>query len=130
MARNTQPTGWRPQGSISSEPNRHGIGWGVPPRLRVPLAAGVGITLGAPTVMGAIGFSSPSRAGSAAQSAAVASAAATAATSADQNGLQALLDALFPKPAPPPPPAPPPVPPAATEAPRTSLVADVAGSSA
>jgi lipoprotein-anchoring transpeptidase ErfK/SrfK len=104
------------------------MGWGVPPKLRLPLVIGAGITLVASAVVGAVGLSSSAQAGSAAQSAAVASAATTAATSADQNGLQALLDALFPKPAPPAPPAPPPAPPA-PEVPATSLVADVAGSS-
>jgi lipoprotein-anchoring transpeptidase ErfK/SrfK len=103
------------------------MGWSVPPRLRLPLAIGAGITLVASAVVGAVGLSSSAQAGSAAQSAAVASAATTAATSADQNGLQALLDALFPPPAPPAPPAPPPAPP--PEAPGTSLVADVLGSS-
>src|SRR6267143_1560867 len=101
MARNTEPTGWRPQSSFAAEPGRHGMGWSVPPRLRLPLVIGVGITVVASTVIGAIGLSSSPKAGSAAQSAAVASAAATAATSAETNGLQALLDALFPKPAPP-----------------------------
>jgi lipoprotein-anchoring transpeptidase ErfK/SrfK len=103
------------------------MGWSVPPKLRLPLAVGVGITLVASTVVGALALSSSAQAGSAAQSAAVASAATTAATSADQNGLQALLDALFPKPAPPAPPTPPPAPP--PEAPATSLVADALGSS-
>ncbi|HEY4938396.1 MAG TPA: L,D-transpeptidase [Actinomycetota bacterium] len=127
MARNTEPTGWRPQSSVPAERQRHGMGWSVPPRLRLPLAIGAGITLVASAVVGAVGLSSSAPAGSAAQSAAVASAATTAATSADQNGLQALLDALFPPPAPPAPPAPPPAPP--PEAPGTSLVADVLGSS-
>ncbi|MCW3036637.1 MAG: ErfK/YbiS/YcfS/YnhG family protein [Actinobacteria bacterium] len=127
MARNTEPTGWRPQSSVPAEPQRHGMGWSVPPRLRLPLAIGAGITLVASAVVGAVGLSSSAQAGSAAQSAAVASAATTAATSADQNGLQALLDALFPPPAPPAPPAPPPAPP--PEAPGTSLVADVLDSS-
>jgi lipoprotein-anchoring transpeptidase ErfK/SrfK len=127
MARNTEPTGWRPQSSVPAEPQRRGMSWTVPPRLRLPLAIGAGITLVASAVVGAVGLSSSGQAGSAAQSAAVASAATTAATSADQNGLQALLDALFPPPAPPAPPAPPPAPP--PEAPGTSLVADVLGSS-
>ena len=127
MARNTEPTGWRPPGSVPAEPQRRGAGWSVPPSLRLPLTVGVGITLVASTVMGAIGLSSPARTGSAAQSAAVASAARTAAARADQNGLQALLDALFPKPAAPVAPTPPPAPP--PEAPATSLVADALGSS-
>jgi lipoprotein-anchoring transpeptidase ErfK/SrfK len=103
--------------------------WSVPPRLRLPLVIGVGVTVVASAVMGAIALSSSPQTGSAAQSAAVASAATTAATSADQNGLQALLDALFPKPAPPAPVAPVPAPAPPTEAPATSLVADALGSS-
>src|SRR2546423_8605613 len=127
MASNIEPTGWRPSGGVRPERKRRGPGRGVPPRLRLPLVIGVGVTLIASTVMMAIGLSSPAQGGSPAESAAVASAARTAAASADQNGLQALLDALFPKPAAPVAPAPPPPPP--PEAPATSLVADALGSS-
>src|SRR5947208_2856496 len=110
MARNTEPTGWRPPGSAPTKPAR-GNGWRVPPNLRLPLTLGVGVTLLTTTVMGAIGLSSPARATSAAETAAIASAAKTAATGPDQNGLLALLNVLFPPPVPPAPPPPPPPPP-------------------
>ena len=126
MARNGEPTGWRPLGSVPTKAGR-GSAWTVRRSLRVPLIIGVGVTLVASTVMAALGLSSPARATSTAETAAIASAAKTAATGADQNGLQALLDALFPKPVPPAPPPPPPPPP--TEAPATTLVADAHGSS-
>lgn len=126
MARNTEPTGWRPPGSPLPR-QTEGTGWKVPPILRRPLVIGVGVTLVASSLLGALGLSSSGRAASAAETAAIAGATRTAATSADTNGLQALLEALFPPPPPPAPPAPPPPPP--TEAPATSLVADAMGSS-
>ena len=126
MARNSEPAGWRPQGSAPTGPAR-GNGWKVPPNLRIPLVVGVGVTLLASTVLGALGLSSPTKTASSAERAAIASAAKIADTGPAQNGLQALLDALFPKPAPPAPPPPPPPPP--SEAPPTTLVADALGSS-
>ena len=86
MARNIEPTGWRPPGSVPAEPQGRGTaGWTVPPRLRLPLVIGVGITLIASTVVGAIGLSSPAPARSAAQSAAAASAAKTGFEPVHQN---------------------------------------------
>src|SRR5437879_1591169 len=127
MARNTEPTGWRPPGSMPTKPAR-GDWWKVPPNLRLPLTLGVGLTLLATTVAGALVASSPTKTASAAERAAIASAARTADTGPDQNPLLALLSALFPPPAPPAP-APPPPPPPPTAAPATTLVADALGSS-
>src|SRR5439155_2435624 len=126
MARNTEPTGWRPPGSMPTKPAR-GDWWKVPPNLRLPLTLGVGLTLLATTVAGALVASSPTKTASAAERAAIASAARTADTGPDQNGLLALLNVLFPPPAPPAPAPPPPPPPPA--APATTLVADALGSS-
>lgn len=132
MARQVEPTGWRPPGSPPVTSQRRSLttpaGWSLPPQSRMPVVIGVCVLLVASVVVGAIGTSSPAQAGGPAQAAAVASAAQTAASTNDQpNGLQALLDLLFPKPAPPAAPPPPPPPPP-TEAPASTPVADALGS--
>src|SRR4029077_2403116 len=58
MARNSEPTGWRPPGSAPTRPAR-GNRWQVLPNLRVPLVVGVGVTLLASTVLGGLALSSP-----------------------------------------------------------------------